>query len=927
MLKDIAGSGNLELDTTLSIAGKAADAKAVGDAIGKLSGVNQETVIKSGVMVNINADEGAEIKVEADTTEAVTLVHQGKNFYRFDPAQNGITRNGIQITINADGSATLNGTATSTVYVDWLPKANAKYIPAGIYAISSNVDELNSDSVKVYVQTIDMSGATAIPGISNKAAAKRAFVVDEGVKCFGSAAIFAGAELNNFTLWVQLERGTHNDYLHPEQFTAYEKCTRKEISTMLPATVEALDGTNIFYTIGGDILTVEAPKRTVKYVLPVGGTELGGVKNGGNVVINADGTMTAPVSGNANTETVTKTGVVASIEADKGVEITVNADTTEAVELYHSGINLFPKGIRKDSSRYPDVVQNADGSISFSGVPSEKNYYTFCTDSGDEFWLPPGQYTFTGFGFPYIETVVTAYITFVAQDGTAPFDGKSAVSLHANNYGKQIIIHDGTLVKATLAYTNEVPDDLTMGYMLCRNDIATAEFVAPTLNKVETTLPTTLSAHEGKNIFYTRNADVLTVSYTKAESGVDTDSVNKLIANALKFDPTPYGIPVLTLNGVCAGMSKENYVLLDFTFRDKEGNPIAGTAEVKKQGSSSISIGAQIGKDFDNDVGGLFNFTIKFPEAFEAKEGWGSQRKYVFKANAIDHSHARNVCSCKLWGEIVKSRANVPTELSSLVNGGAIDGFPIAVVLNDKFYALGTFNIPKDGWMFGNPKAILCADAHTDPTKFKALATLNGDFELEYVEDEDNADWVLTSINRAIQAVIDSDGTDIDTTIGQYIDIPSAIDYYIHTVNESADDGTSKNYILVTFDGVKWYFSAYDRDTTYGIRWDGTSFNRNPASGITFKTFADNHALMNLIFTHKKSELKARALQLNNQVTCEMNVYYVFANFIAGIPAELYAQNCKRWPLLRSTSVSNLDQILNWYRMRRAFLDKLIEEM
>lgn len=38
MLKDIAGSGNLQLDTTLSIAGKAADAKAVGDAISKLSG-------------------------------------------------------------------------------------------------------------------------------------------------------------------------------------------------------------------------------------------------------------------------------------------------------------------------------------------------------------------------------------------------------------------------------------------------------------------------------------------------------------------------------------------------------------------------------------------------------------------------------------------------------------------------------------------------------------------------------------------------------------------------------------------------------------------------------------------------------------------------------------------------------------------------
>lgn len=32
------------------------------------------------------------------------------------------------------------------------------------------------------------------------------------------------------------------------------------------------------------------------YTLPIGGDELGGVKNGGNVVINEDGTMTAPES-------------------------------------------------------------------------------------------------------------------------------------------------------------------------------------------------------------------------------------------------------------------------------------------------------------------------------------------------------------------------------------------------------------------------------------------------------------------------------------------------------------------------------------------------------------------------------------------------------------------------------------------------------
>lgn len=35
------------------------------------------------------------------------------------------------------------------------------------------------------------------------------------------------------------------------------------------------------------------------YILPIGGDELGGVKNGGNVVINEDGTMTAPIPVNS----------------------------------------------------------------------------------------------------------------------------------------------------------------------------------------------------------------------------------------------------------------------------------------------------------------------------------------------------------------------------------------------------------------------------------------------------------------------------------------------------------------------------------------------------------------------------------------------------------------------------------------------------
>ena len=612
-------------------------------------------------------------------------------------------------------------------------------------------------------------------------------------------------------------------------------------------------------------------------------------------------------NGGETAETVTKTGAVVSLEASKGAKIEVKADTDETVTLNHSGKNMIPAYSGDDTTRNGcTIAKNANGKVTISGTPTATTYFDVATNASP-IYLPAGNYTLLPVGFPTASGLLTFSLT--ATDGTL------TKSVTADGKVNNFVIENGGLFRcyyqANKAFTGEAT---TCGVMLVNETVLACDYEPPTVERIDTILPSTIIAYKGVNIFYTDSGDVLTVSMCEEKD------------EAYSFDATVWGLPVLTLDGDCTGMTKDDYVSLSFTFQDKDGNQISGNADVKKQGSSSIGMGEQIGGAFDTDVGGLFNFTIKFPEAFEAKAGWTAQKKYCFKANAIDHSHARNVCSCKLWGEIVKSRANVPSELSGLVNGGAIDGFPIIIVLNGKYYALGTFNIPKDGWMFGSPKAILCADAHSESNKFKELATLDGDFELEYVEDEDNADWVLPSLNTAIQSVIDSDGTDLDTVVGQYIDIPSAIDYYIHTVDERADDGMDKNYLLVTFDGVKWFFSAYDRDTVYGLNWDGKYFN-SPASGITFAGFANNHRLMYLIRHHKTADLKARAIQLRNGVKSEANVMQVFTNFTAGIPAEVLAQNCRRWPLLRSTSASNLAQIVNWYRLRRQVIDKEIDAM
>lgn len=539
-------------------------------------------------------------------------------------------------------------------------------------------------------------------------------------------------------------------------------------------------------------------------------------------------------------------------------------------------------------------------------------------------------------------------------------------------------------------------------------------------------------------------------------TGTEEEFAKELAGGDSTFDPTVYGLPILCLTGDTTGMSKDNAVSLDYVYGER-----SGTATVKWQGASSLAYPKK-------------NYAIQFDNAFEAVDGWGEQEKYCLKANFIDHSHARNVVSAKLWGEIVKSRptgktvkvftydsstkektyhdtaytyddgvitANVNNsnngsyyitsvphggfsvtcdvlfpegaenlnllvkyvradtnvsnfitktassagvwetitfstvwaegsetlvaimatatngvkfrniridgtgsnagktyyipdnnpadKLKPLINGGAVDGFPCIVMLNGEFHGLYTFNIPKDGWMFGmndssTPQAILCADTQNEACGFKALATLTDDFDLEYVSDENNSAWVLASLNTLISTVMNSDGTNLDTIVAKYLDWQSAIDYMIFTVLLGGQDMYRKNYLLVTYDGTKWFFSAYDMDSTYGIHWSGEKFlsmNAYP----TLKGY--NHRVMELIYTYKKDELLARYEEIRNTVMSEDNVYQKFTNFTSAIPSPVLVEDVKLWPTIPSSSASNTAQILNWYRLRSMFIDKEAESI
>ena len=379
-----------------------------------------------------------------------------------------------------------------------------------------------------------------------------------------------------------------------------------------------------------------------------------------------------------------------------------------------------------------------------------------------------------------------------------------------------------------------------------------------------------------------------------------------------------YSIPILYLSGSLAGMTKDNAVSVSYIYKER-----SGTCTLKWQGASSLNLSKK-------------NYTIKFDNEFEVVSGWGAQKKYVLKANWVDSSHARNIVCAKLWGQIVKSRTPANAALNALPNGGAIDGFPILLAFNGKFMGLYTWNIPKDGWMFGmsgtaQQQAIVCAENNNNgAVAFKGLATLTEDadgqldFDLEY-SSNDESDWVLASLNRLLSAVKDSDGTNITYGITPYLDWESAIDYYIHGVLTGNYDGLFRNYLLVTYDGVKWFFTGYDMDVVLGLRAMGKYFYPANHESMSFTTMAAHHKVFELIWKYMRPQLRERYNQLRAAAMSVENVANMFVDFVADIPLPVYMDDIRLWNDIPASGSNNLSQIITYYDMRCRNADEWIK--
>lgn len=316
--------------------------------------------------------------------------------------------------------------------------------------------------------------------------------------------------------------------------------------------------------------------------------------------------------------------------------------------------------------------------------------------------------------------------------------------------------------------------------------------------------------------------------------------------------------------------------------------------KIKCQGTSSLSYAKK-------------NFTVKLfeDENFENKlninfKGWGEQNKFCLKANWIDISHARNIVSAKLWGDIVRARSrfdSYPEEYKTSPNCGAIDGFPIQVYCNGLYWGRYTWNIPKDGWMSNMDDSLethcILGSENYESGCFRAAAVIDESDWTDELHDE-CPESIKTSLNNAITFVMTSSDEDFVANIENYFDLPSLIDYYIFSYACCHLDGLGKNQLLFTYDGTHWIAGAYDLDSTWGLYWDGASF-----VSTSYRMQADYetgvHGTSNLLYERLENlfseQIKERWIELRENVLSNINVIRKFEDFMNICPPYIVEQD------------------------------------
>lgn len=391
------------------------------------------------------------------------------------------------------------------------------------------------------------------------------------------------------------------------------------------------------------------------------------------------------------------------------------------------------------------------------------------------------------------------------------------------------------------------------------------------------------------------------------------------------IEPLNDDIPTIYINGDVP--TKKENVKAELRYVSKT-HEFTSYIKYKLQGSSTLSLPK---KNFTIQ---LFSDENRLNELYKDFKSWGFSNRFTLKADYCDITHARNVVCGKLWGKIVESRsdyASLPEGLRNSPNHGTTDGFPVLVYLNGVYQGIYCFVVPKDAWMFGmdknNPNHVALQAETNDSESIDGAHQYNPcNFNTPW-SGKDGEHWSYEVGSDALDSwmplytnIYDTPGKE---TLEEYLDVQSAIDYYIFQYVILGVDGLGKNMMLLTYDKTKWYVSPYDMDNTFNMLLNEVL----DAVGATISKYPylNGYSELWLFIENWYQELIAeRYLELRKKALSFSSIMQEFDNFINIYGEDLYIKDTVPYPDIPNVEYNNIHNLRTFIAERLSVVDTSI---
>lgn len=318
---------------------------------------------------------------------------------------------------------------------------------------------------------------------------------------------------------------------------------------------------------------------------------------------------------------------------------------------------------------------------------------------------------------------------------------------------------------------------------------------------------------------------------------------------------------------------------------------------------------------------------------------------WIAKADWIDPTQMRNIISYKLWREMVESRTgeikyevdNAWINPEDIGKGG--QGFPFTymtiVNVNEEHYGISTlilghdpnnFNIDKN-----NDKHVYMefdgrlGDPEKRWSKFSSegIGTcINGYLP----KNDDFTDNQIIAIDRLGQ-FLNSSQENFAHYFHDYLDKTNMIDMLLFIEMLYDWDAVASDIEIVTYDLEKWYFLPWDKDTTFGLFFDGTGVMEGSEIKlvIDYKVERDSSIPWYKTYHSYKDDVEERYKELRDfGVFSKENFEKMLEESSNRIPDHIWDLEREKWEPKGRPYDDDLtfDQILEWTEKRLIMLDE-----